>query len=227
MKITPLEIRQRTFEKNFRGYDKDEVNAFLLTLSQEWERMLDEVRDLKLRLETAEKEVARMREVETSLFKTLKTAEDTGSSLIEQSKQQATLLVREAQLQAEALLHEAREEARKITDAAELRSRQLLAEMEVRLKSLAENYRKLQHTRENLLAELKHLAEDTLERTERLRAAQPEFDVDSHLNKITLAEQPEKLSKPEAAAPQPITPPAAPAERPPQPVLTSFFDEIG
>ena len=35
MKITPLEIRQKAFEKNFRGYNQDEVNAFLQTLSQE------------------------------------------------------------------------------------------------------------------------------------------------------------------------------------------------
>ncbi|MEY4931055.1 MAG: DivIVA protein, partial [Bacteroidota bacterium] len=27
MKITPLEIRQKAFEKVLRGYDKDEVNA--------------------------------------------------------------------------------------------------------------------------------------------------------------------------------------------------------
>ena len=29
MKVTPLEIRKKSFEKVFRGYDKDEVNAFL------------------------------------------------------------------------------------------------------------------------------------------------------------------------------------------------------
>jgi DivIVA domain-containing protein len=30
MRVTPLDIRQKTFEKNFRGYEKDEVNAFSL-----------------------------------------------------------------------------------------------------------------------------------------------------------------------------------------------------
>ena len=30
MRVTPLDIRQKTFEKNFRGYEKDEVNGFLL-----------------------------------------------------------------------------------------------------------------------------------------------------------------------------------------------------
>ena len=57
MKITPLEIRQKTFEKAFRGVDKDEVQAFLLTLSQQWERMNDENKDLKIKLEVATREV--------------------------------------------------------------------------------------------------------------------------------------------------------------------------
>ena len=56
MRITPFEIRQKTFEKNFRGYEKDEVNAFLLTLSQEWERISDENKELRIRLETTERE---------------------------------------------------------------------------------------------------------------------------------------------------------------------------
>ena len=42
MKITPLEIRQKTFEKAFRGLDKDEVSAFLLTLSQEMKTEMEE-----------------------------------------------------------------------------------------------------------------------------------------------------------------------------------------
>ena len=53
MKITALDIRQKTFEKAFRGLDKDEVQAFLLTLSQQWERMGDENRELRMKLEHA------------------------------------------------------------------------------------------------------------------------------------------------------------------------------
>ncbi|MFC2125130.1 DivIVA domain-containing protein, partial [Bacteroidota bacterium] len=57
MKVTPLEIRQKSFEKVFRGYDKDEVEAFLLILSQEWEKVLDENKSLRMNLDKAEKEV--------------------------------------------------------------------------------------------------------------------------------------------------------------------------
>ena len=77
MKITPLEIRQKSFEKKLRGYDKDEVNAFLLSLSQEWEQVQDQLKELKIKFQNAENEIKQLREVENSLFKTLKTAEDT------------------------------------------------------------------------------------------------------------------------------------------------------
>lgn len=185
MKITPLEIRQKNFEVNFRGYNKDEVNAFLLTLSQEWERLMDEAKELRIKLETAEKEVAKLREVESSLFKTLKTAEDTGSNLIEQSRQTAELLLRETQLKADAVLNEAKTKAKDLTDEAELHSRQRMAEMEMRLKSLAENYRKLENTRDDLLQDLKRISQDTIERAERIRNGNKDFDVDLHVSTAT------------------------------------------
>ena len=38
MKITPLEIRQKEFAKQMRGYDKEGVDAFLQSLSNESSR---------------------------------------------------------------------------------------------------------------------------------------------------------------------------------------------
>src|SRR6187431_541364 len=119
MRITPLDIRQKTFEKNFRGYEKEEVNAFLLTLSQEWERIGDENKELRIKLEACEREVLKLREVEGSLYKTLKTAEDTGANVIEQARQSADLNMRESQLKAEAMLNEAKVKARNTIEEAE------------------------------------------------------------------------------------------------------------
>jgi cell division initiation protein len=245
MKITPLEIRQKSFEKNFRGYDKDEVNAFLLSLSQEWERLMDETKELRIKLEASEREVAKLREVETSLFKTLKTAEDTGSNLIEQSRQAAELLLRESQIKADALLNEAKTKAKDVTDEAELRARQVMAEMELRLKVLAENYKKLESGRDDLLHELKRISQDTLERAERIRNGQKDFDVDLHVSNAT--REIKKVVYPNhdtTPTPKPAPVPVAvkPTEKIPEPELvlehvvieshtekkfTSFFDEIG
>lgn len=181
MKITPLEIRQKSFEKHFRGYDKDEVNAFLLTLSQEWERILDESKEWRIKLEAAEREVTKLREVESSLYKTLKTAEDTGANVIEQARVAADLHLRESQLKSEEILNEAKMKANDTIDEAEQRSKMILADMEERLRTLVEEYKKMESSREHLLVELRRISEDVLERIERAHKSHTDFDADKHL----------------------------------------------
>ncbi len=245
MKITPLEIRQKAFEKVLRGYDKDEVNAFLLTLSQEWERVLDETKEARIKLETTEREVSKLREVESSLFRTLKTAEDTGASVIEQANKTAELILRENQLNADALLSEAKTKAKNTIEEAEMLSREMLDEMEERLKSLGQHYKTLELHRENLLADLKRLAGETIDRVERAKIASRDFDPDKHLalakreSKKALFPNAEIEKEIKSALPvipsTPITSPA-PAQEPVKvtvanhvekvQVQKSFFDDI-
>jgi cell division initiation protein len=243
MKITPLEIRQKAFEKNFRGYNQDEVNAFLQTLSQEWERVSDESKEFRIKLEACEKEVLKLREVESSLFKTLKTAEDTGANVIEQARQAADLNMRESQLKAEAMLNEAKVKARNTIEEAEMKSKQTLVEMEDRLKAMVENYKKLESTRDELLLELKRISQDTIERVERIKNTQKSFDVDQHVTqakkdiKKTISPNVEYKPTPEpTASPAPNIAEAAEKLVMAQSMLEevnskkatkSFFDEIG
>src|SRR5690349_2210996 len=227
MKITPLEIRQKTFEKTLRGYDKDEVNGFLLTLSQEWERSQDELKEMKVKMEASEREVSKLREVETSLFRTLKTAEDTGANVIGQANKSAELILRESQIKAEALLNEAKGKAKNTIDEAEQNTRQLLAEMEDQLKSLSDQYKGLITQRDNLLADMKRLASETIDRVERLEGNERTFDPDKHLaaakrqvKKNLFPNEPEKKTAP---APAPVSEkPSLAAESAPK----SFFDDI-
>ena len=180
MKITPLEIRQKAFGKNLRGYNQDEVNGFLQILSQEWERIYDENKELRIKLESTEREVMKLREVESSLYKTLKTAEDTGANVIEQARQSAELHMRESQLKADAILNEAKVKARNVIEESEARSKNTLVEMEERLKTLVENYKKLESTRDDLLQDLKRISQDAIERVERIKSATRNFDADKY-----------------------------------------------
>jgi len=181
MRVTPLEIRQKSFEKHFRGYDKDEVNGFLLTLSQEWERIVDENKELRIKLESTEREVTKLREVETSLYKTLKTAEDTGANVIGQARAAADLHLKESQMNANAIITEAKTKAKDTIDEAEDRAKQIIFEMEDRLKLMADNYKKLESAREELISELKRLASDTLDRVQRARQVSKDFDPDKYV----------------------------------------------
>jgi cell division initiation protein len=253
MRITPIEIRQKTFEKNFRGYEKDEVNAFLMTLSQEWERIQDENKELRFKLEATEREVTKLREVESSLYKTLKTAEDTGAHVIEQARVTAELHLKESQLRAEAMMSEAKSKAKDTIEESDMRAKEIVAEMEDRLKALVENYKKLESSREDLLSDLKRLANDMLERVERSKQMSKDFNPNEHLAmarreakrvafpNMDFEKNYRSQPQPESKEPEVVQEPQlkkTPEQEPqPQPVLQespgprkvhkSFFDEIG
>ena len=237
MRITPLEIRQKTFEKNFRGYEKDEVHAFLVTLSQEWERIVDENKELKFKFESTEREIQKLREVESSLYKTLKTAEDTGASVIEQARKAAELHLKESQFKADQLLNEAKTKARDTIEESEVRTKQIIADMEDRLKSLIDQYKKLESTREDMLSELKRLASDVMEKVDRSRNSTKDFDPDKHLSIVK--REARKIAFPNQDYEKPVaTREEAPEQQEeevahetptesPKKNQKSFFDEIG
>ncbi|AWM33289.1 DivIVA domain-containing protein [Hymenobacter nivis] len=162
MKLTALDIRQKTFEKSFRGVDRDEVQAFLTTVSQQWERLGDENRELRLKLEHAQQDVQKMREVESSLYRTLKTAEDTGHSITEQAQREAALHRREAQLQAEHALAEARQRARAIVDEAYQTAEKTVADMQRQASGLGQECQQLEQQFDGLVRDLQRLAADAV-----------------------------------------------------------------
>jgi cell division initiation protein len=169
MKLTALDIRQKTFEKSFRGVDKDEVQAFLTTISQQWERMGDENRELRLKLEHAQHDVQKMREVESSLYRTLKTAEDTGNNITEQAQRDADLRIREAQFQAESIISEARQRARTVVDEAYQQAEKTVADMQREVSGLGQECQRLEQQLDGLVRDLHHLASDALDKVEKAR----------------------------------------------------------
>jgi len=192
MKITPLDIRQKTFEKNFRGYDKDEVSTFLSYLSHEWEKLVEEKNALKIKYEHAEKEASKLREVEQSLFKTLKTAEDTGASIIEQANKTAELILKEAQMNADALHAESRGNARSMIDLAESQSKNIIEDLKEDVNALVENYEKLLDHRDYLLKNLKRTAAETLENVNAAKEGFNEIDSGIHTRLVKELQRKEK-----------------------------------
>ncbi|ERM84289.1 hypothetical protein P872_14685 [Rhodonellum psychrophilum GCM71 = DSM 17998] len=160
MRITPSEIRQKTFEKNFRGYDKDEVTAFLEALSKDWEKMEEEKKELQRRLEISETEGSNLKQVEASLFRTLKTAEDTGASIIEEANHAADLILQEANQNADAMLNEAQSQSHNLIEAAEAKGREIMGNLKADVTAMVNGYESLINQRELTIKNLKKIAED-------------------------------------------------------------------
>ncbi len=181
MKITPLEIRQKTFEKVFRGYDKEEVAAFLQIMSEEWIKSNDEKKALEIKLESAEKEIAKLREVESSLYKTLKTAEDTGANMIEQANKAAELQLKETQIKSENMVREAKAKAKLIIENSEKRAKDIIGKMLSEIKSLENNFNAAINLKENLIADLTNLSAATLERAQKFKKQKDKLDIEKYM----------------------------------------------
>jgi len=164
MRITPLEIRKHTFDKSFRGYDTESVEAFLLSLSQEWERVGDDMRQSKQKLEVAEREIVRMKEIENSLFKTLKAAEEAQDQINVKAQSEVEQLKENARIEAEEILNEARKNAKMIVSDAENKAKFLVEEAVNDLKNYERDFKAMEKYKEFLVVELKRFANDTLEK---------------------------------------------------------------
>lgn len=164
MRITPLEIRQHTFDKSFRGYDTESVDAFLLSLSQEWERISEDVRHSKQQLEVAEKETVRMKEIENSLFKTLKAAEDAQQNINAKAEAEASLIMDKARQDAEEITAEAQKKADMVVSESENKAKFLVDEAVNDLKNYERDFKAMERYKDYLVVELKSFANDALDK---------------------------------------------------------------
>ena len=110
MKLTPLDIRKQEFKKAMRGYDPDEVEAFLGMIADEMEMLIREkthLNDEGIKLRTQLKDY---QQVEQTLRETLMSAQNTVEESRVNSRREAEIIIHEAELQAENIIKEAREE---------------------------------------------------------------------------------------------------------------------
>lgn len=160
--ITPIEIRQKSFEKSFRGYKPDEVGAFLYALSRAWEALIARLDAVKSQLDDSKEEVSRLQGIENALLRTIKDAEITAYGLIEQAKKEAQLCAREAKIETERLVHEAQEKVKAIEEESRGKHQRLGEKMAIELEKTNKMVQEAEKYRATLLQELQYLAKDIL-----------------------------------------------------------------
>lgn len=108
MRITPLDVRKQEFRRSVRGFDCDEVRAFLNTTADEYEAVLVDNKQLRERIITQEEKIAEYRNMEKALRDTLMTAERVMQETRNNATREGELIVRDAGVTAQRVLDEAR-----------------------------------------------------------------------------------------------------------------------
>ena len=146
MRMTPLDVQSHSFARRFRGYDPDEVDAFLRIVSEDYEILVRENASQTDRLWRLERRIEELSAQEQLLKQTLISAQSMCEELRRTAERDAELRLAEVEIRAE-----------KILDASHRRAAQLaqdIREMRALRTRLAESMRSAAETHLALLATL-------------------------------------------------------------------------
>ncbi len=142
MRITPLDIQQKQFPMKFRGFDVEEVYAFLEVVREEMEELLRENASLKENVQRATTHIKEYKDMETTLRETLMTAQQMVEDYKTNARKEAELLIKEAEIKADELIKDAQEKVIKIhEDIVDLKG--IRRHFKEELKRLIENHSRM------------------------------------------------------------------------------------
>ena len=139
MKVTPLDLRQQRFKTVMRGYDRGEVQAFLLEVADDYENALREMDKLRQDVTKLDAVLSEHRGQERNLRNTLLTAQKHADEIKEHAQTEAGLIVREAEGQRDLLLQKAQgrlEDIQREIDALRHKRREVENDVESLVKHL-------------------------------------------------------------------------------------------
>lgn len=157
--LTPEEISSREFLVSLRGYDRDEVAAFLRQVAEEQARLLQRVEELERELEAARRTrpepgaAARGPIDPKEAFRLL--GEETTRILVA-AEESAQVIRQRAEERARQELETARREARDEVESARRTASKILADAERRRAAVAEDIRNLEAVRDAFLRDLRN-----------------------------------------------------------------------
>ncbi len=114
MKLTPADIQRQSFSSRFRGFDRDEVMAFLAAVAEEMASLQREATETEQQLRHLELIVNEHREREAILKNTLLTAQKASEDIREAARKEAETIVKQADLQGDRLLELAQNRAHEV-----------------------------------------------------------------------------------------------------------------
>jgi cell division initiation protein len=154
------------FSKSFRGYQVDEVESYVDDLRREFAYLVDKNNAL-------EKEISRMRELESSLLRAMQLAEEAQKTWQVKVEAEAKSIQEKSVKEAERLVADAKKEAEKIKFLADSERKSLLATASQELKVQERGLIGLQEAQKEIANQLAQIAQSTLTRIQSWNTSVP------------------------------------------------------
>lgn len=119
VRLTPIDIQQVKFGLAFRGYSRQEVDAFLDKAATALEAQLGEMQAMREQAAAVEAQLSELRKKESALNNTLVAAQQVVEEMKRNAQKEIELRLKEAELQAERLVQDAWAQLRQVTQELE------------------------------------------------------------------------------------------------------------
>lgn len=117
MKFTPFGIKNQEFSQSLRGYDKEEVRAYLEKLSNEIEKLIQENERIKEGEKELKDRLYEYKKIEKNLQRSLVSAQEASGKATEDAKRQKAVIIKEAELKRDMIIKKAEEHAKFIRES--------------------------------------------------------------------------------------------------------------
>ncbi len=160
--LYPMQIPDVSFSKSFRGFDVQEVSDYVQSVALFEEEMNRQQAVLSEKVQVLEQEVNRLREVESSLFRAMKLAEEAQKTWQEKVEKEAKQVIEKAQKQAESIVKSAENEVQKAKLFVEHERKQILGQVEQEVKDQTRELTRLKQIQAEIAGQLTNFAQQTL-----------------------------------------------------------------
>ena len=157
------QIPDVAFSKSFRGYDVSEVNEYVQNVNAYEVSVQHTIEKLESKVSDLETEITRLRELESSLFRAMKMAEEAQENWKVKMAKEAEEQKISAQKLANKVVEDATKEAEKIKFLAESEKKQLLMGASQELKEQERGLKTLKEAQREIGKQLSSLANLTLD----------------------------------------------------------------
>jgi cell division initiation protein len=145
MRLTALDIQQQQFKTRLRGFDVQEVDAFLEQMARAFEELQGENQQLRERIDRLEHENRGFHQREDTFKRVMLNSQKVIEQMKKNAQKSAELLLAEAEVKAEKIVSGAHNRLGRLhEEIAELRRQRM--QLEVQLRTIIESHAKLLET---------------------------------------------------------------------------------
>jgi cell division initiation protein len=142
VKVTPLDIRKKEFRRSVRGYLDEDVDVFLDTVADEFERIAKVNAELQAKIKSLEDEVESHAHIREALEKTLVAAQLQSEEIRTNAEKESQSMLRQAEAKAKAVVDDFYSQTQAVQQTL-VQLKLLEEDFRFKFKALLEGYLKL------------------------------------------------------------------------------------